>query len=228
MYRWIIFTFAATVLILTMVAAAAAQGRGFRGGAIFRAGPAGPMAPGRAFIGRPPLPVIGSRVHAGPLGFARFPRTIVVPPVIGYYSPYIYPAPTLFETPYSPYVGSAYSDPAYVPPAAAAPVMNQREVDLAYQVGRLSEEIEQLREQQNLRSSPAPQTQAATERPRIPTALVFRDGHRLEIQNYAIAGQTLWVFDEKTADKISTTDLNLDATWKENRERGVRFPLPEK
>ena len=106
--------------------------------------------------------------------------------------------------------------------------MNQREVDLAYQVGRLSEEIEQLRQQQNVRSSPPPQTQAATERPRILTVLVFRDGHRIEIQNYAMVGQTLWVFDEKAAEKISINDLDLDATWKENRERGVRFPLPEK
>ena len=228
MYRWIILTLGATVLILAMAAAAAAQGRGFRGGAIFRAGPPGPVAPGRAFIGRPPAPAFGPRVHAGPFGFARFPRTIIVPPVIGYYAPYIWPAPTLFETPYSPYVGSAYSEPAYVPPAAAAPVVNQREVDLAYQVGRLSEEIEQLRQQQNVRSSPPPQTQVATERPRILTVLVFRDGHRIEIQNYAMVGQTLWVFDEKAAEKISINDLDLDATWKENRERGVRFPLPEK
>ena len=49
-----------------------------------------------------------------------------------------------------------------------------------------------------------------------------------EIQNYAMVGQTLWVFDEKAAEKISINDLDLDATWKENRERGMRFPLPEK
>jgi len=113
-------------------------------------------------------------------------------------------------------------------PAAPAPAVNQREVDLAYQVGRLSEEIEQLRQQQNLRSSPPPQTQAVAERPRIPTVLVFRDGHRIEIQNYAIVGQTLWVVDEKAANKISIADLDLDATQNENRGRGVRFPLPEK
>src|SRR5439155_22563063 len=101
---------------------------------------------------------------------------------------------------------------------------------LAYQVGRLSGEIEQLRQQQNLSSSlpPPPQTQAATDRPRIPAVLVFRDGHRIEIQNYAIVGQTLWVVDEKAANKISIADVDLDATQNENRGRGVRFPLPEK
>src|SRR5438094_4548417 len=192
MHRRTIVSLATTVLILAMAVAVTAQGRGFRGGAIFRAAPPGPAAPGPAFVGRPPAPAFWPRVHAGPFGFARFPRTIIVPPVIGYYSPYIWPAPTLFETPYSPYVGSAYSEPAYVPPAADAPVVNQREVDLAYQVDRLSEEIEQLRQQQNLRSSPPlpRQTQAATDRSRIPTVLVFRDGHRVEIQDYAIVGQT--------------------------------------
>ncbi len=229
MYRWTIVTFVATVLILVMTTAAAAQGRGYRGGAIFRAAPPGRAAPGPAFIGRAAAPGIVPRIHAGPFGFGRFPRTIIVPPVVGYYSPYIWPAPTLFADPaYSPYVGSVYSEPAYVPQAAPAPAVNQREVDLAYQVGRLSEEIQQLRQQQNVRSSPPPQTQAATERPRIPTVLVFRDGQRKEIQNYAIVGQTLWVFDEKAADKISIADLDLDATQNENRGRGVRFPLPQK
>src|SRR5437763_14276233 len=55
-------------------------------------------------------------------------------------------------------------------PAARAPAVNQREVDLAYQVGRLSEESEQVRQQRNLRSSAPPRTQARAERPRSPSA----------------------------------------------------------
>src|SRR5207247_2607808 len=199
MHRRTIVSLATTVLILAMAVAVTAQGRGFRGGAIFRAAPPGPAAPGPAapgpaapgpaFVGRPPAPAIVPRVHAGPFGFARFPRTIIVPPVVGYYSPYVWPAPPLFAEPgYSPYTGPVYSEPAYASPAASAPAVSQREIDLAYQVGRLSGEIEQLRQQQNLSSSlpPPPQTQAATDRSRIPTVLVFRDGHRIEIQNYAI------------------------------------------
>jgi len=231
MHRRTIVSLATTVLILAMAVAVTAQGRGYRGGAIFRAGPPGPAAPGPAFVGRPPAPAIVPRVHAGPFGFARFPRTIIVPPVVGYYSPYVWPAPPLFAEPgYSPYTGPVYSEPAYAAPPASAPAVSQREIDLAYQVGRLSGEIEQLRQQQNLSSSPPPppQTQAATDRSRIPTVLVFRDGHRIEIQNYAIVGQTLWVVDEKAANKISIADVDLDATQNENRGRGVRFPLPEK
>jgi len=102
-------------------------------------------------------------------------------------------------------------------------------VDLAYQVGRLSQEIEQLRQQQTITSytqPPAPSQVAAEQR--TPTVLVFRDGRRMEIQNYAIVGQTLWVFDERAATKIPLSDLDLDATQKENRGSGFRFPLQEK
>ena len=229
MYRSLVVSLTAAVVVVAMTTPVAAQGRGYHHGTIFRATP--PLAPagGPAFIGRPPAPVVAPRVHAAPFGFARYPRTIIVPPVVGYYSPYVWPAASLFAAPaYSPYVGPVYSEPAYVsqpPPPAVSP----REVDLAYQVGRLSQEIDQLRLQQNLRSSPPPpQTQSAPERPPIPTVRVFRDGHRMEIQNYAIVGQTLWVLDEKAAAKISIADLDLDATQKENRERGLRFPLPER
>src|SRR5204863_7749041 len=84
MHRRTIVSLATTVLILAMAVAVTAQGRGFRGGAIFRAAPPGPAAPGPAapgpaapgpaFVGRPPAPAIVPRVHAGPFGFARFPR----------------------------------------------------------------------------------------------------------------------------------------------------------
>jgi len=109
--------------------------------------------------------------------------------------------------------------------------VSQSEVDLAYQVGRLAQEIEQLRLQQSLNSQPSalpPQAQSSPERPPIPTILVFRDGHRMEIQNYAIVGQILWVVDENAATKIPIADLDLDATQNENRQRGVRFPLPRR
>jgi hypothetical protein len=94
-------------------------------------------------------------------------------------------------------------------------------------VQRLSQEIEQLRAEQSTRL-PIQQPPAAPQLPATPTTLVFRDGHRLEIQNYAIVGQTLWVLEERTSIKIALSDLDLDATQRENRGRGVRFPLPEK
>src|SRR5436309_649352 len=148
----------------------------------------------------------------------------------GYYSPYIWPT-TIYGyagPAYDPYPASVYSEPAYASPAAS-PAVSQGEVDLAYQVGRLSQEIEQLRQQQAITSyTQPPATSQVAPQQRTPTVLVFRDGHRMEMQNYAIVGQTLWVFDERAATKIPLSDLDLDATQKENRGSGFRFPLQEK
>ena len=59
-----------------------------------------------------------------------------------------------------------------------------------------------------------------------PTVLVFRDGHKQEIQNYAIVGQTLWDFAPQHTGKIPLTALDLVATAKANDDRGVTFRLP--
>jgi hypothetical protein len=151
---------------------------------------------------------------------------VFVPPVFGYYSPFTWPsaiyAAPLYSSPI--YAAPAYSSPAYTTQAAPqSPAPTQAEIDLAYQVGRLSQEIQQLRAEQALRSSQQPPS-PVPERPATPTVLVFRDGHRIEIQNYAIVGQTLWIFDENASTKIPLSDLDLDATRNENRNRGLRFP----
>jgi hypothetical protein len=59
-----------------------------------------------------------------------------------------------------------------------------------------------------------------------PTVLVFRDQHQQEVQNYAIVGQTLWNFTAQRTQKISLSDLDIEATQKANDERGVSFRLP--
>jgi len=57
------------------------------------------------------------------------------------------------------------------------------------------------------------------------TVLVFRDGHQQEVSNYAIMGQTVYVFDTRTQ-KIALGDLDVPATIKANDDRGVEFQLP--
>jgi hypothetical protein len=101
-------------------------------------------------------------------------------------------------------------------------------VDLAYQVGRLSEQIAELRAEQSARGVQPGAQSSSNSHAIVPTVLVFRDGHRQEIQNYAIVGQTLWIFDEHTSSRIPVSDLDVTATQTENRQRGVRFSLPEK
>jgi hypothetical protein len=73
----------------------------------------------------------------------------------------------------------------------------------------------------------APQEQSAARdaQPNEPSVLIFRDGHQQEISNYAIMGQTVYVFD-KRAQKISFADLNVPATIKANDDRGLEFKIP--
>lgn len=64
----------------------------------------------------------------------------------------------------------------------------------------------------------------ATEQPE--TVLVFKDGHQLEVQNYAIVGSTLYDLTPGHRTKIVISDLDLPATAKENDDRGIDFQLP--
>jgi hypothetical protein len=59
-----------------------------------------------------------------------------------------------------------------------------------------------------------------------PTVLVFRDGHQQQVNNYAIMGQTVYVFDSRTQ-KIAVSDLDVPATIKVNDDHGVEFQLPK-
>ena len=237
MNRSVIFVLIAILLIFASAAILGAQGRGhFRGGvgAGFNIPPV--VRPGPVVVARPPFavataanPAFGFR-PVQPFRPFRPVQRVVVPPVFGFYSPYIWPTTFYNEPAYSVYSAPpVYSEPA--------PVVSQNEVELAYQVGQLSAQIDQLRQQQqqqqqqqgiNSYTQPVPQPQDSVQRITTPTVLVFRDGRRMEIQNYAIVGETLWVLDERVATKIALADLDLDATQKENRGRGMRFLLPQK
>lgn len=62
--------------------------------------------------------------------------------------------------------------------------------------------------------------------PQPSTLLIFKDGHKAEVGNYAIVGDTLFNFSESRSYKILLADLDLAATRKANAERGVDFQLP--
>jgi hypothetical protein len=59
-----------------------------------------------------------------------------------------------------------------------------------------------------------------------PTMLVFKDGHKLEVGNYAIIGQTLFDMTPGHARKVPLADLDLEATRRQNDDRGITFQLP--
>jgi hypothetical protein len=213
-----------------------AQGRGRgNGGGPRGNGPAGPppfarRAPGA--VAAPPVVVI--RPH----GIGPAPRVFGPRPLPGFYSnfwagPY-YNIPS-YSVPLYPtlaYTTPVYPATVYSEPAYAVPSVSRHEIELEYELQRLSREVQELRRQAFTPVQPqtpqAPQAAPAAEpeRPVVPTVLVFRDGRRLSVQNYAIVGQTLWVLDERTSSRIAISELDLDATQAENRGQGVRFPLP--
>ena len=138
----------------------------------------------------------------------------------GFYSPY-YPFlsyPPLFwpETGYVQQQQQSY------------PVAQQTYDDTALrnQIERLADEVERLRQEQEARRAPQPSPGPSLEQ--TPTVLVFRDGHRSDVQNYGIVGQTVWVFDERHAKKYPLTDLDLPATNAANEQRGAEFVIPHR
>lgn len=246
MNRSLIAIFIAILLILAGSITLGAQGRRFGGGAGFNStpavrpgfsagSPAPVVRPGFSLnprppfaVGQPHVPNFGVR-PAQPFRPGHPIRPVIAPPVFGFYSPYIWPS-----TIYDPYASPVYSAPAYSEPAYGyqnpqPPAVSQNEIDLAYQVGQLSAQVDQLRQQQqanaiNSYTQPSTQPQDSAHA-RISIVLVFRDGNTKEIENYAIVGDTLWVLDGGIAAKIAMSDLDLNATQKAN---GFRFLLPQR
>jgi hypothetical protein len=74
-------------------------------------------------------------------------------------------------------------------------------------------------------SEPTP-AEAAPAADQPETVLVFKDGHQLEVQNYAVVGSTLYDFTEGRRRKIALSEIDLDATAKQNDDRGIDFQVP--
>jgi hypothetical protein len=73
-------------------------------------------------------------------------------------------------------------------------------------------------------------TSEAAPEPPLPeqpaTVLVFRDGHQLEITNYAIQSGTLFNLSDNGPRRIALADLDVNKTVKANDDRGVDFTVP--
>jgi len=113
-------------------------------------------------------------------------------------------------------------------PAQPAPEVTQ-DNQFAAQVGNLAAEVEMMREDQarrDLHEAPSAVPSAEAEEKPPATLLVYRDGHQIEVENYAIQGQTLWVFSNQVTRRVPLADLDLAATERVNGERGVEFISP--
>ena len=80
-------------------------------------------------------------------------------------------------------------------------------------------------EQPSDSTAAATPAEAASE-PSTPTVLIFKDGHQLEVENYAIVGTTLYDLTEGHRRKVALADLDLTATSQQNDDRGIDFHLP--
>jgi hypothetical protein len=118
--------------------------------------------------------------------------------------------------------------PSYIAPPDYSGQISQIQQD---EIDRLEGEVERLREEREARESSRlspPQPEAASKSSRRPaTVLVFRDKHTQEVQNYAIVGNTLWVFTEQRASKIPLAAIDVPATQKTNDDCGTEFRLPK-
>ncbi len=73
---------------------------------------------------------------------------------------------------------------------------------------------------------PAPGMEAEPVADQPATLLVFKDGQELEVQNYAIVGDTLYDMTPGHKRRIALAELDLSATAKQNDDRGIDFRLP--
>jgi hypothetical protein len=136
--------------------------------------------------------------------------------------------------PYYPYYGSyPYSDYTSAAPQQAVSSDTSGQVELAREVQQLSDQIEELRYEEGRRAerqtTPPPSssgTSLSARTPAIATTFVLRDGSHVVAENYALTGQTLWIFDEHKARKIPMSDIDREATEKFNADNGIVIRLP--
>jgi hypothetical protein len=178
----------------------AATGRGFRGSLTFGN---------------------GRSVFAPP--HRHRPAPVLVVPYYGYGSPYYYD--------YSDY--EQLQQPQQVEPQQQ-PV--QPQVIIIKEDGAQSSDSSRYGEHyfdnkrddgdQAAKSKP-PSAPEVSEDPGPMTTLVYRDGHKTEVRNYAIVGANLMDLTKTPViKKIPLASLDLEATRHENEENGVDFHLP--
>ena len=182
-------------------------------------------------------PYTGRRPGLGGASYGQVPFLSNIPQTLCLADPYNMGGITCRQ--YYPNSQSAFGQPLILPyyigyaptdyqsvveePPPPQPVPNDL---LANQIERLADEVQLLREERASREGTAPHAagpQPPAESESVPAALVYRDGHRSEVRNYAILGETLWVFAGQTTKRIALADLDLRATEKLNAERGVDF-----
>jgi len=109
------------------------------------------------------------------------------------------------------------SDPNY---QGGPPILDRRASGAASRIPQVKD-VPRPHDDQNVE-----EPVADPEPPQEPTLLIFKDGRKLELRNYAIIGATLFDLTLGHPRRIALADLDLEATRKQNDDRGVKFQLP--
>jgi hypothetical protein len=91
---------------------------------------------------------------------------------------------------------------------------------------RIASPRESSAEQAQAEDAPVEDSSLDPEPPQAPTILVFKDGHQLEVSNYAIVSPTLYDLTPGHPRKIALSALDIPATEKLNDDHGIVFELP--
>jgi len=140
----------------------------------------------------------------------------------GYYGGYGYPwygnSGWYSDYPYTQPYYSYNDDPGGYDPGNSEVAEQQAELD------RLHDEVARLRDQREAQASGSSKVRTRTGEES--TKLVFLDKHTEDVENYAIVGQTLWLFTDQGTRKIPLANVDVPATTKINEDRGVGFSVP--
>jgi hypothetical protein len=129
--------------------------------------------------------------------------------------------PTLFDR-RGPARGSRYASDRYVTERIERRADQAREDELAS-----SDRVSRDRDTPagKAQSEPGPDSEkAVSDEPG--TVLVYKDGRKVEVKNYAIVGDQLYDLTGGRSRKIPLAELDLEATQKLNEDQGINFQLP--
>ncbi len=149
-----------------------------------------------------------------------------------FFSP-IYSAPYLPFADYSGYYDASQQSKAEAD-AAAAQAQNAAVTQslLGEQIQRLSAQIDDLKSQPSPESTPdqsaaspaATQARPDSAPPQPPVTVVLKSGHNMQVQNYAVMGQTFWDFSSQPARKIPVSSIDVPASINASNASGAEFP----
>jgi hypothetical protein len=104
-------------------------------------------------------------------------------------------------------------------PGDENPVLGEQVRQLSLQITDLQNQMAQKGAADLVEAAP---TQDAAAAP--PVTVVLRDGKKIQVQSYAVMGDTFWDFSSQPGHKIPIADIDIPASAKASEANGAEFP----